>query len=184
MDVSSNIGAKNLDKQIEAVVHLIKHSDVANNVVQFSFTTFTDQYKNKIEFHDFSDATSLISEINSNTRIIHGSMANVSNVLEYVHTSGFTSVNGARPNSRKVVIVFSSGLVDDMALTESQSKMLKASGYLVVTVGIGLDANYSNLVDISSDPAFTFILGDDVNQEVDDLEALLSTLEYSTCSHI
>ena len=184
MDTSSNIGAKNLNKQIEAVVHLIKHSDVANNIVQFSFTTFADQYKNEIEFNHFSDRPSIISKINANTKMADEPNSNVSKVLEHIYSDGFTAAKGTRAHSRKIVMLFTSGQVDDLTLIKNQSKRLKDSGYLVVTVGIGLEANYTNLVELSSDPAFTFILGDDLKLEVDNLEALLSTLEHSLCSHI
>jgi uncharacterized protein YegL len=184
MDISARIGAENLNKQTEAVVHLIKHANVAKSAVQFSITTFAEQYEPQVDFNHFYDGPSLISWINSNIRMVKESTSNISRALEYISSDGFTAVKGARTNSRKVVMLFSSGEVDDLTLVKAQSKLLKDAGYLVVTVGIGLEANYANLIQISSDPAFTFILGDEMEQEVDNLEALLSTLEHSLCSHI
>ncbi|XP_053374160.1 uncharacterized protein LOC123531094 [Mercenaria mercenaria] len=184
MDITSSIGVKNFNTQIQAVAYLIKQSNVSADAVQFSYTTFSEHYQTISDFNHFDNGPELISMINTKTRMKLNSNSNVSSILEYLSSDGFSVIKGTRPHSRKVAVIFSSGNVEDLTLVKSQSKKLKDSGHLVVTIGVGLSANATNLVEISSDPALTFILGDDVFQDIRNLDALLSILEYSFCSHI
>jgi hypothetical protein len=104
--------------------------------------------------------------------------------LNELKQNGFSAGRGSRPDARKIIVVVTTGSTNDMKQVLTETKKLKNSGKIIVTVGAGLNASYTNLLEISSDPALTFILGDDVHINVKVLDSLKTLLEYDECSHV
>lgn len=69
----------------------------------------------------------------------------------------FTSAKGSRPNVPKIVIVFTRGYSSDKMATKDEAKLLKTSGALVLTVGIGAGVNDQELQAIATLPDDVFI---------------------------
>lgn len=182
MDVSANIGVAEFDTQINAVTHLFQISAVGPSSTQFSYSTFADTTNEIISFNQFSSQIDLISTVNLKTEKATTFQANVSKALNEIHQEGFTALKGSRQNARQIVVLVTSGKGFDSEKAKEASERLKDSGIIVVTIGAGLNINMTNLLEISTDPAFTYIIGDDVYTDVNVLDSLRTTFVYDYCS--
>lgn len=62
----------------------------------------------------------------------------------------FTPTKGSRSNVPKIAIVFTDGQSNDPSGTQQQAKLLKDSGVLVLSIGIGPSVNQQELESIAS----------------------------------
>lgn len=137
-----------------------------------------------IRFNQFSNHIDLISTVNLKTKKATTFQANVSTALNEIHQKGFTTLKGSRPNARQIVILVTSGKGSETKNAKEASKRLKESGRIVVTIGAGLNINMTNLLELSTDPAFTYVIGDDVYTDVSVLDSLRTTFVYDYCSNV
>ena len=184
MDVSASINPREFDNQIKAVIHLLQLTDVGPNGTQFSFSRFTDKVTNVYYFTTHTTQPDLIADVTKSTKQSFSTTANVTNALNEIMQNGFSVSRGSRADARKVVIVVTSGNANDMQKVLTEAKRLKESGKIIVSIGSGMNANYANLLELSSDPALTFIVGDDVHIDVTVLDYLKTLLVYDYCSHV
>ncbi|XP_045169650.2 collagen alpha-5(VI) chain-like [Mercenaria mercenaria] len=184
MDVSANIKPKEFDTQLKAVIHLLGITDVGLNATQFSYSTFTDTMHNIYSFDTHGERVDLIAEVSKKTKHVFSTNGDVANALSDLYQNGLSSSKRSRSEARQIVVLITSGHVDDTNQVRAEAQRLKDSGNIIITIGAGLSANMTNLLEISSDPAFTYILGDDVNINVDVLDSLKTTFVYDFCSNI
>ena len=135
-------------------------------------------------FTTYTTRADLIADIAKTTKQPFTTTANVTNALIELNQNGFSTSRGSRAYARKVVVVVTSGNVNDMQKLLTEAKYLKDAGIIIVSIGSGLNANYTNLLEMSSDPALTYIVGDDVHIDVTALESLKTLLVYDYCSHV
>ncbi|XP_060557921.1 collagen alpha-6(VI) chain-like isoform X1 [Ruditapes philippinarum] len=184
MDVSASIKHQELDIQIRAVIHLLGITKVGPKATQFSYSTFTETVHNVYDFTTYKSRADQIADISKKTRQTISTTANLANALNELKQNGFSAGRGSRLDARKIIVVVTTGSTNDMKQVLTETNKLRNSGKIIVTVGAGLNANYTNLLEISSDPALTFILGDDVHINVKVLDSLKTLLEYDECSHV
>ena len=184
MDVSAYTNQKDFDTLVKAVSHLLKLTEVGPNATQFSFSTFTSVINNIFNFTTHSNRVNLIADVNKKTRQESNKNVNITRALTKVNQNGFSSIRGSRSDARKILILITPGKVDDIQEAKKEAKRLKDSGVIIVTIGAGRDVSLTNLLAISSDPALTFVVGDDVHIDVNVLNSLRTTLTYDYCSHV
>ncbi|XP_053374307.1 collagen alpha-5(VI) chain-like [Mercenaria mercenaria] len=184
MDVSANIKPKEFDTQLKAAIHLLGITDVGLNATQFSYSTFTNTMHNIYSFDKYSERVDLIAEVSKKTKHVFSTNGDVANALGDLYQNGFSSSKGSRSEARQIVVLITSGQLGDMEQVKAEAKRLKDSGKIIITIGTGLSANMTNLLEISSDPAFTYIIGDDVYTDFDVLDSLKTTFVYDYCSNV
>ena len=125
-------------------------------------------------FDTYTDAKALIADVVT-TAVQKKGQTNASKAFDHVIQTRFTGSN------RKIVLLFSSARFTDIDDVMVKAQQLKDNGIYIATVGVGLNSNHSNLLNIASDPAFSYLIGPDVYIDKSSLQALLSTLEYEFC---
>ncbi|XP_060577584.1 collagen alpha-3(VI) chain-like [Ruditapes philippinarum] len=184
MDVSANINHKDFDMQVKAVSHLLTLTNVGPNATQFSYSMFTNDTVSVYNFTTHHDRVSLIADDNKKTRQKYNKNVNITRALNDVNKNGFSTLRGSRPYARKILVLVTSGNMNDTQGLKKAAKRVKDSGIIIVTIGTGRSANWINLRDISSDPMLTFVLGDDIHIGVNVLDSLRTTLLYDYCSNV
>lgn len=183
MDVSASTSPTQLDNLIKAMVHVVKQSNIGSTAVQFSFTTFSHQYKTVYNLDQYYDPTEHIFAINTNIIADTVDVSAVSDVLTYVSTNLFSTRNGGRPEARKVAIIFSAGnFTDSFDDIKTAAQTLKDTGVIVVAVGVGSYTHLTNLKTLASDPSLIYVIGEEVFTNHSVLDSLRSLLEYADCS--
>ena len=107
--------------------------------------------------------------------------ANLSRALDHVTNSGFDAATGSRSAARKFVVVFLHGLSDDYTAVKSSADALKRSGVTMATVGLGY-TNMTSLLELASDPALAFSVGEDINIPYKVLSAMAGSMEFDVCN--
>jgi hypothetical protein len=184
MDVSAYINHKDFDMQVKAVSHLLTLTDVGPNATQFSYSMFTNDTVSVYNFTTHHDRVSLIADVNKKTRQEYKKNVDITRALNDVNKNGFSTLRGSRPYARKILVLVTSGNMNDTQGLKKVAKRVKDSGIIIVTIGTGRSANWINLRDISSDPMLTFVLGDDIHIGVNVLDSLRTTLLYDYCSNV
>ncbi|XP_060557888.1 collagen alpha-6(VI) chain-like [Ruditapes philippinarum] len=184
MDVSANIKEKDFSTQVQAVIHILANADIGPEFTQLRYSTFTDTANTIYDFDTYNDSRDHIAEVSRKTKQASSTNVDVAKALDVIYLHGFSNSTGARPGARQILILITSGNISDMQKVLMKAKHFKDQGVIVVTIGAGLNSNYTNLLEIASDPFFTFILGDDVNIDVKVLDSLKTTLVYGHCPHV
>lgn len=86
-------------------------------------------------------------------------------VLKFLREHGFKSRN-TREEVPRVIVLLTDGQSSDPELAVEESKLLQEIGTYLLAVGIGDHIDYTELVNIASDPKEKFVL------RVDDFDAL------------
>lgn len=183
MDISDNNSPEQFNTQLKAVSYLISRTKIGYGFTLFSFSTLSNTYRNIFSFNQYKSAADMISLVNVVSVAQGVKRSNMASILSYMGKDGFSTINGARSSSRKIVMTVSAGKFnDDEEDIDSAVQNLKDDGIVMVAIGGGLNANLKNLLSVSNDPSFTYILGDDTNINV--LESLRTLIEYDFCSHM
>ena len=180
MDASSNINVKYFYSHLDALRQLIKASSTENNGVHFSYTRFSDVVHVEFDFIYHLTTNDLIIAISKSLQL-YSEPGNISNAIDHVTENGFTPSVGHRTDARKFVVLFTNGKTENHNDIEEKASNLKDIGVLMVTVGIGLDANATLLSRLASDPLYAYIIGDDVFTDANVLTSLIGSFEFKVC---
>ena len=141
---------------------------------RISLTHFWSDVTELFTFDTYTDTSVLIADVVTSAVQKEGH-TNARKAFDHVIQTGFTGSN------RKIVFLFSSARFTDIDDARTKAQQLKDDGVYIATIGVGLNSNHSNLLDIASDPAFSYLIGEDVYIDNSSLQALLSTLKYEFC---
>ena len=142
---------------------------------RISLTHFWSDVTELFTFDTYTDTSVLIADVVTSAVQKEG-QTNASKAFDHVINAGFSGSN------RNILFLFSSARFTDIDDVRTKVQQLKAAGVYIATVGVGLGSNHSNLIDIASDPAFSYLIGEDVYIDNSSLQAILSTLKYDFCS--
>ena len=174
LEVSKDLTKKEFNELVNSLKFLLQVMNIGVSAVRISLTHFWSEVTDKFSFDTYSDKDELIAYVVSSASQKDGS-TNAGKAFDYVIQSGFQGSN------RKVLLVLSSARYPDIDDVKTKAQQLKSDGVYIVTIGVGLKSDHANLLDIASDPAFSYLTGDDVHIDKSSLQALLSTLEYEFC---
>ena len=181
MEVSDDISRTEFNSLVDSLKFLLQIINIGPSQVRVSLSHIWSDVQQMFSTDSNTDAEKLIADVVNSAAQKSGS-TNASKAFDHMIQNGFSTSRG----DRNVVILFSSGRNSDSDFNDAKTKaeVLKsgANSVYVVTVGAGLGSNLTNLLDIASDPAFCFLIGDDLYVNKSALQALLSTLEFDFCS--
>ena len=180
MEVSDDLSRIEFNSLVDSVKFLLQIINIGPSQVRVSLSHIWSDVQ-MFSTDSNTDADKLIADVVNSAAQKSGS-TNASKAFDHMIQNGFSTSR----DDRNVVILFSSGRYSDSDFNDAKTKaeVLKsgANSVYVVTVGAGLGSNLTNLLDIASDPAFCFLIGDDLYVNKSALQALLSTLEFDFCS--
>ncbi|XP_071081371.1 collagen alpha-6(VI) chain-like [Haliotis cracherodii] len=149
LDSSSSEGSVNFKKQLNFVSNFIDGFDISPSAVQVAVVTFSTVATNRFFLNDYMSKASLKSAI---ARIPYNSgNTHTGNGLEFVRQTSLSQAHGARPGSKKVVIVMTDGQSQQKLLTANQGILLRKEGVMVISIGIGAAIDLPELAVIASD---------------------------------
>lgn len=138
----------------------------------------------------FSNATTYYLNLSSISDSVMASIQSVSeshaeprvhSALEYVSSEGFATRRGGRLNSRKLIIIVSSGNWTNLAEVKKKIRTLKQQNIRVSTVIIGEYSEYETVKPLLDDPYYAFYVGDSTQTEV--LQSFPSLATYTKCGN-
>ena len=173
LEVSEDLTNKEFDELVNSLKFLLQGINIS---VRISLSHFWSEVTDLFTFDTYFDKNELIADVMKSASQISGS-TNASKAFDHVLQNGFPR----SIRNRKVLLVFSSARYPDIEHVKTKAQQLKADGVYIVTIGVGLKSDHTNLLDIASDPAFSYLTGEDVYIDKSSLQALLSTLEYDFC---
>ncbi|XP_046571858.1 collagen alpha-4(VI) chain-like isoform X2 [Haliotis rubra] len=177
LDSSSSEGSVNFKKQLSFVSNFIDGFDISPNAVQVALVTFSTVATNRFFLNDYMSKASLKSAI-SRTPYNSGN-THTGNGLEFVRQSSLSPKHGARPGSKKVVIVMTDGQSQQKLLTANQGILLRKEGVMVISIGIGAAIDQSELAVIASDDKHMVKVSN-----FDNLNAIEQQIQDIVCSDL
>lgn len=183
VDASNELSVVKYYKQIDALVLLLRNMPVDVEDVHVSCSQYAQDVVDEFQLTDYMTSSDIVVKMNKLGQLLSSS-ANVSRALEYLRKFSFLNSSGARDATRKIALLvinadFNAENVKDMT---DEADRLKDSGVILVIITIGISDSLTTLLSMASDPAFTFVLGDDTNVGYDALFALLGSLDFDTCN--
>ena len=181
MEVSVDLTRAEFNSLVDSLKFLLKVMNIGPSQIRVSLSHIWSDVQQMFSSDSYNDVEELIANIVTSASQKSGS-TNASKAFDHMIQNGFSTSRG----DRNVVILFSTGIFSDSDFNDAKTKAedLKSgpNAVYIVTVGAGLGSNLTNLLDIASDPAFCFLIGDDLFVNKRALQALLSTLEFDFCS--
>ncbi|KAL3857498.1 hypothetical protein ACJMK2_012164 [Sinanodonta woodiana] len=152
---------------------------LGSNDVRVSLVTYAAEPKMKFNF------TSGLTEIQIHQTIAILSKeiqpSNHTKALEYVYQNGFTTRNGARNDTRKVIVHLTNGQGIDNN-TNHLANVLKNDGKILIEIGFGDYIDRAAMLNLASYPYMFYHLGEEQYTDVKVLRSLKSLSEYEVCN--
>ncbi|XP_052774125.1 collagen alpha-5(VI) chain-like [Mya arenaria] len=168
---------KEFETALDAGKLIINGLSLYPNGSDVSITTYGNDFKTIVSFNENKPKQALMQILNSKIKQEKTvSAMDESAFINNIETS-FRSI--VRPR-RKFFILFTQGSTMNTCLGLFQ-RFAKKFDVTVVTIGVGWRTNIKNLLEISSDPAYTYVLGDEMGADETVLYSLFSSLEYDQC---
>lgn len=179
MDASTDLMISDFYNQIDNMRQLAKATPISEQGTHVSYTRYGKNVHVEFGFDLHYHQDPLIAALSNVARLkqVMGP-TNTTKVLEHFLTEGFSS---SRSEVRRIMVLFSNGHFGDLDLVTRVANDLKAAGVIIAAVGAGASANMTSLLNIASDPAFVYILGDDVYTETSTINTLKSSFEFYEC---
>lgn len=123
----------------------IKHTNISLGLVSFSNTSTTE-----VKLGEISDADQFISA--TQALRMKNEVSDLKSALDKLTLNdAFSTQNGARVDSRKLAVVFSSGNWTERLEVKKRIKEIESSGISFIFVAVGEDAELDTFTDISQD---------------------------------
>ncbi len=141
--------------------------------MRVSAVSFGTSVQSRFNLNTFSRKSEVLDAV-SNIPHTRGD-TNTASALAYVTDSVFTPENGARQNVPHVAIVITDGRSTEPELTAKEASRARAAGTTIFAIGIGQQADMTELQTLASQPASQFVFtvnGYDALQSIKDLLAI------------
>ncbi|CAI9721272.1 type VI, alpha [Octopus vulgaris] len=149
LDTSASVDEHSYKLMLTFVHRMVQSFDIGKDDVRVGLVTFSDNSVLEFHLNKYFNASELDKAI-SNVKYKAGS-TNTADALRYIRTISLLPQNGNRPNIPNIVIVVTDGKSNVPASTASEAMKLKKLA-TVFSIGIGSQALYRELKDISTDP--------------------------------
>ncbi|KAL3857496.1 hypothetical protein ACJMK2_012162 [Sinanodonta woodiana] len=147
--------------------------------VRVSLVTYAAKPEMKFNFANGLTEIQIHQKIANLSKEIHPS--NHTKALEYVYQHSFTTINGARNDTRKVIVHLTNGRGIDKD-TNHLADMLKNDGKILIEIGFGDDIDKTAMLNLASYPYMFYHLGEEQYTDVTVLRSLKSLSEYEVCN--
>ncbi|GAB1606677.1 type VI, alpha, partial [Argonauta hians] len=150
LDSSGSVGASNFQKMLQFVENMVNGFDVGKDSVRIGVASFSStpvQHFALNKYFNKSDIISAISKLPYN----QGS-TNTAAAISLLRTGVFTASSGDRPTAPNIAIIITDGQSDDPAKTGIEAKVLRQSGTVIFSIGVGSGVKVSELNNMASDP--------------------------------
>lgn len=154
MDSTGSIGSVDYDKMLKFVANLTHSFKLGPKNIQFGAILFGDDAQNLFDFGAHNDHASLENAIRTAPYLAQTTYTNLA--LRYARLQSYTALHGARPGITRTAIVLTDGGSYDPNETAREAQLLKDTGVLVLSIGIGTNINQTELRLIASSPADVF----------------------------
>jgi len=155
LDASQSEGAPHFQEQLTFVAGVVNGLDIGPDKIQIGLSTFETIEHKQFYLNDFYDKQAIMDQI-VQTPYFGGPFTMTSEALKDARELMLLPANGRRLDAQAVVVVMTDGGTQQHGYTLYQADMLKQTGALVVTVGIGSDVDQAELTSIASGPEYQF----------------------------
>lgn len=146
---------------------------------QVGVIKYSDYAQREFDLNTYSDKAQVINAVN---RIVYeGGRTNTHLGLDEMTNKGFTSTNGARPQSEghpRVGIVVTDGKSNDETMTIAAALRAHDAAITVFAVGVGSGIDIDELQVIASDPTCTHLM---LLSNFTEFDSLKYAIEKKTC---
>jgi len=177
VDSSSDESAQLFTKEMNFIENLVNTFNVGPNNAQFALMTFADKVNMEFWFNTYQTKQDIEDALQ---KVVYKQGAtNTDLALKFAREYAYLPFHGARANENQYVIVVTDGTAANITATIEEADKLKAAGKTVMAVGIGKNADKTELEAIASDPSHVFIADD-----ADALANLHKDITVKTCKTI
>ncbi|KAK3103568.1 hypothetical protein FSP39_020210 [Pinctada imbricata] len=135
---------------LQSVIELVTTLDTRNNNISLGLISFGNTSSIEVPIRGIPDADKFISA--SQALKLKNEESNIISALNHLTLSdAFSAPNGARVDSRKLAIIFSTGNWTNIPEVTKRMIEIEATGISFIFVAIGEDANFDILTEISRD---------------------------------
>ncbi|KAL3857495.1 hypothetical protein ACJMK2_012161 [Sinanodonta woodiana] len=152
---------------------------LGSNDVRVSLVKYAAEPEMKFNFTNGLTETKVHQKIAILSKEVQPS--NHTKALEYVYQNGFTTRNGARNDTRKVIVHLTNGRGIDND-TIHLADMLKNDGKILIEIGFGDFIDRKAMLNLASYPYMFYHLGEKQFTDVKVLRSLKSLSEYEVCN--
>ncbi|KAJ8308221.1 hypothetical protein KUTeg_013095, partial [Tegillarca granosa] len=175
LDSSGSESRTNFEKQLDFVKNFTKQFQIGLSNVQIGIGTFGTNFTERIKLNQYTNQQSLISAISNIP--YRGGSTHTDLALKYARTQAFSSFNGGRPGSLKIVVVMTDGQSSSPTQTATEANLLhRVGGVKVIAVGVGVSVDKRELDKIGSDSNHVFTVAD-----FNSLNSIKAELTYAAC---
>ncbi|KAK3587075.1 hypothetical protein CHS0354_014947 [Potamilus streckersoni] len=178
LDAGNSVSLVEFQGALDALQYLTSLL-MGSNDVRVSLVTYAAEPEVKFNFQNNLTEIRIHQKIAILSKTMHPS--NHTKVLEYVYQNGFTAGNGARNDTRKVIIHLTNGhgIEND---THHLADMLKNDGKIIIEIGYGDNIDRKAMQSLASYPYMFYHLGEEQFTDVKVLRSLKSLSEYEECN--
>ena len=179
IDASTDVSIKDFYEQQNTMRMLAKYSPVSTNGVHISYTRYGESLYEEFDFDEHLTSDDVVIALSKPERLnsVKGP-SNATNALLHFQNEGFSNT---LVDKRKFIVLFTNGNFHDFDNVVKVADDLKNENIFIVTVGSGHSVNMTSLLQIASDPAFVYVIGDDVHTDISAIYTLISSFEFYDC---
>ena len=186
IDTSTRLNMQLYNIQLNAAKNTLSLLQKMNSVefgsehIQVGAVSFSGQASPVLWLNETYDMELLAGRIESVQQDKVNSSSNLSKALEYIRNVFLTVKHGARSESRKFIVHFNCGVDSDVNASHLLVKQLKNDNNIMVTIGVGESFDDNTVISLSSSPFYAFFADQDLPE--DDIQIMLKTTRYLTCT--
>uniref|UniRef100_A0A0B7AC05 VWFA domain-containing protein n=1 Tax=Arion vulgaris TaxID=1028688 RepID=A0A0B7AC05_9EUPU len=162
-DTSTSTSASEFELQKQFAIRITEHFKIGASDTRFGAIVFSDTAEVTIRLSEYKDGNALTAAL-QNTKYLGGGSATYAALNLIRNGNLFSTTNGGRDKSSKIVIVITDGASDSVVNTNAAAVALRNTGVHVIAVGIGagfglelynIAGTYSNVFSSDSFEALT-----------------------------
>ena len=180
MDESGSVGSSNYQLMKQFVYDTVNAFDIGLDDTQVGVISYSSSATARFYLNNYHDKSTLLSAINNLP--YNGGGTNTAGAIDLLRQSGFTSLNGGRPESQaipRVGVVITDGYSNSYSATVTAAQSAHDDDIILFAVGIGTNVNNNELDAIASDLSYVSNLdGFDSTQ----FAALQTTITNEACT--
>ncbi|XP_052777148.1 collagen alpha-5(VI) chain-like [Mya arenaria] len=176
-DLSGETSVQDFYSFLDAGAFITDHLGLYPHDTDISLATFGNQYETIVSLGEYKQKGDIMTKLNTairqNDKITRIYASNLVAGLEnHLSTHGHSK--------RQFVILFTQGLSIN-AIGDHFEEFGKQSDVTVVVIAAGLNSDVEKLLQVASDSAYIYVLGEDFNTDKTVLFTLLNVIEYFKC---
>ncbi|XP_056009488.1 uncharacterized protein LOC125680113 [Ostrea edulis] len=177
LDSSGSVGETNFAFLTAFISDLISDFNIGQEFIQVGLVTYETNVTNQFDLNQFATKEELINATNHVS--YKGGWTYTDRGLNYTLRHSFTEEHGARPDTTRVLLVFTDGVSNYPYSTRAVAEEVKNTDTTIISVGIESGVDSPELFAIASQEEFVFRA-----TSFTDLETIKYSLENIICKII